>query len=172
MTGETTSFGEEDKAVVDSFYGLWDARAYFMANPPRDVSINGITGVEHKLSKDEQEFLEKNNVSYITPDFKLTARDIAGDLIAMRIMKYRKELKGLNWSIIRTCESEFFVPNAPKFHYVPISPNISLIADYPQIYLPKEEVGRINGLLYGLTDSYIFARDFSKCCVVYSSVED
>lgn len=166
LSGETTTIGEDDKAIVDSFYGLWDARAYFKANPPIDVSINGVTGIEHKLSKDEQELLEKNNVSYITPDLKFPGRDLASGWIAMRINQYRRELKGLNWSIVRSHEWEFFVPNAPKFHYVPISPTISLIADYAQDQLPKEDVGHINRLLYGLTDSYIFARNFSKCCVL------
>ena len=171
ISGATTSIGEEDKAVVDSFYGLWESRAWFNANPPTDILINA-TGVEYNLSKDEQELLEKNNVTYVTPELKIKGRDLAGEWISMRIIRWRYELIGINWSIVRTSEWEFFVPNAPKFHYVPISPTVSLIAEYPQGFIEWTEVGRINGLLYGLTDSYIFARDFSRCCVVCSEIRD
>ena len=175
ISGETTSINEEDKAVVDSFYGLWESRAYFNANPPADILINA-TGVEYILSIDEQELSEKNNVTYVTPELKIKGRDLTGEWISIRIINWRYKLNGINWSIVRTSAGEFFVPNAPpnapKFHYVPISPIVSLIAEYPQGFIGMEEVCRINGLLYKLTDSYIFARDFSRCCIAYSEISD
>ena len=171
ISGATTSIGEEDKAVVDSFYGLWESRAWFNANPPTDILINA-TGVEYILSIDEQELSEKNNVTYVTPELKIKGRDLTGEWISIRIINWRYKLNGINWSIVRTSAGEFFVPNAPKFHYVPISPTVSLIAEYPQGFIGMEEVCRINGLLYKLTDSYIFARDFSRCCIAYSEISD
>lgn len=172
LSGVTTTIVEEDKFKVDSFYGLWEARSFYNLNPLSDVPLSGAIAVERELSKDEQELLEKNNISFVKPNLTLSGRDLAGDLIAVRINKYRNELKGVNWSIVRSSEWEFIVPNAPKFHYVPISPTISLIAEYSLDLLSKEEVCRINGLLYGLTDSYIFAKDFSRCCIAYPEISD
>ena len=172
LLGVTTTIVEKDKFIVDSFYGLWEARSFYNLNPLSDVTLSSAIAVERELSKDEQELLEKNNISFVKPNLTLSGRDLAGDLIAVRINKYRNELKEVNWSIVRSSEWEFIVPNAPKFHYVPISPTISLIAEYSLDLLSKEEVGQINGLLCGLTDSYIFARDFSRCCIAYSEISD
>jgi len=172
LSGITTTIMGEDKSIVDSFYGLWEARSFYNLNPLPDVPLSGVIAVERELSIDEQELLEKNNISFVKPNLTFSGRDLAGDMIAVRINKYRKELEGVSWAIVRTIKWEFFVPNAPKFHYVPISPTVSLIANYSQYLIEREEVGRINGLLYKLTDSYIFARDFSRCCVVYSEVMD
>ena len=172
LSGITTTIVGKDKFIVDSFYGLWEERSIYNLNPISDVPLNGVIAVERELSKDEQEFLEKNNVSFVKPDLTFSGRDLTGDMIAMRINLYRKELEGMSWSIVRTSEGEFFVPNAPKFHYVPISPTVSLIAGYPNALIGKEETGRINGHLYGSTDSYIFAKDFSRCSVVCSEISD
>ena len=166
LSGVTTTIIGEDKFIVDSFYGLWEARSFYNLNPLSDVPLSGATALERELRLDEQELCEKNNISFVKPNLRLSGRDLTGEWISMRINHWRYKLNGINWSIVRTSEWEFFVPNAPKFHYVPISPTISLIAEYSLDLLPKEEVGRINGILCGLTDSYLFARDFSKCCIL------
>lgn len=172
ISGVTTTIVGEDKFIVDSFYGLWEARSFYNLNPIPDVPLSGAIAVERELSKDEQELLEKNNVSFVKPNLTFSGRDLTGDMIVMRINQFRRELEGVSWSIVRSSESDFFVPNAPKFPYVPISPTVSLIAGYPNALIGREEVGRINGQLYGSTDSYIFARDFSRCSVVCSEIRD
>lgn len=160
-SGETSSINLKDKDIIDSFYALWEARAFFRDNPPQDIPLNGVW-VERSLTKDEQEFLEKNYITVVRQDLMLSGRHVANFEIEKRILHSLQVLANINWTIVRSNQWEFFVPDYPYDPIVPISPTISLIAQHTKSLLQKEEVGWINGLVFNNANSYIFAKDFTE----------
>ncbi|MHB8370663.1 MAG: DUF4238 domain-containing protein [Leptospirales bacterium] len=158
ISGETYSFDSKDKSIVDSFFCLWEARAFFRINPPQDQPVKDCSGIE---SKDQQE-LEKNHGLFIKHNNTMSGRSIAGMGITKRFDSILINIQDSEWTIVESKDREFIVPDFPRFLYVPISPTICLVANCSRLDFDKQEVESINDLLFKNAISYVFAKDFSK----------
>lgn len=70
------------------------------------------------------------------------------------------ELENWDWAIAVVEETEFIVPDCPRFLYIPISPKIGLTANDQEltgrINLTRENIAAINKSLFEVSNKYIF----------------
>lgn len=155
---------EDDNWIATNFFALWYHRAYRNTNPIQDVQLKGIAGGE-KLTKDEEELLEINNVVFARGDNALVpGRFMNGINIQMGINRIARELGKLKWGIVSSMESEFIVPETfSSCRILPISPKIILLGDSENLIIPKRWIIQVNQLAVSFCRTYYFAHKLSNC---------
>jgi len=154
--------GLREKEVVNEFFGLWNLRSYYDANPIGDQKLQGIPG--DSLSIDDQEILEKNNIGFIKSDASILSRQMTGDQIIRNMISVRRQLSDAQWGILRSTQGEFIVPdNFSNARVVPLTPTMCLFSESDNAILNLAEIRGINRLATKTSRKYFFAKDFSKC---------
>jgi hypothetical protein len=164
LDGSTISIGLKEKEIVNEFYGLWNLRSYYEANPIGDQNLQGIPGDD--LTLDTQEMLEKHGVGFIRPDATVPGRQMTGLRIIIDMIPIRKQLEVAQWGIIRSSQGEFIVPdNFSNNQIVPITPNLCLYSPSRNAILSIVGIREVNRLAIQSSQKYYFAKDLSKCPV-------
>lgn len=164
IDGRVTNIGFFEKPIVNDFFALWNIRAHRKSQPISDQPINGIVALERNLTKDQQELLERNHISFIRPDLKIPGRHLAGINIQMNLNTVRRQLDDAQWGILKACEGEFIVPdNFSNARVVPVTPTMCLFSQSHNDVISLAEVGKINRYAIASSTEYFFARDFTKC---------
>jgi hypothetical protein len=155
-----------EKSIINDFYALWNIRAHVKGHPVSDQAITNALKLAYNPTKDEQELLERNNITTIRPNLTIPGRHLAGINIQMNLNKVRKQLGNARWGILKAERGEFIVPdNFSNARILPISPTICLFADSKNAIIPYGEVTNINQLAIASSTEYFFARKFSECPV-------
>lgn len=153
----------EDKIVTDMFM-LWGIRHHRNHNPIPDQKVEGIIDVSRKLSKDEQEILEKNHIGFIRPDLTISGRSLTGINIQMNMDVARKDMSDTRWGILTAQEGEFLVPdNFNNARIIPLSPQHCLFSQSHNETIHFDEVKKINRMALQNVNDFWFAKDISKC---------
>ncbi len=161
IAGTIQVLNSEDTITVTCFWGLWATRFLARKDPPMDKLAVGVTGIE---SQDLREQLERAGALFISPGGKLSGRDLADMNIQKRIDKVLMDNRHWVWRILEAQSSEFIVPDCPSVLYIPISPQVALLANQPvktKILLNSTEVENLNRTLYQVADRYIFAKSLN-----------
>jgi hypothetical protein len=155
----------EDKIVTDMFM-LWNIRSTRTHSPIPDQKVKGIIDVSRKLTKDEQEHLEKNHIGFIRPDFSISGRSLSGINIQMNMDMARKGMADTQWGILTAKEGEFLVPdNFNNARILPLSPKHCLFSQSENKIIDLQEVRKINQLALENVIEFWFAKDISNCPV-------
>lgn len=157
---------EREHKIILDFYLLWQLRFRYFLNPIEDKKLNGVISVRNIFTKDEEERLEKENISFIRKDAIIPARQINGIKIQLDLMSWKKELKDkkIEWGIVEAKKGEFIVPdNFSSIWIVPLMPNKCLIANEPNGCLLKDSIAELNKVAIADSEKYYFARDFTNC---------
>lgn len=149
----------DEKDVITDMYILWNCRWHWKNNPIRDTKIKGISDVSRRLSKDEQECLEKAGIGGIRPDLTISGRDLTGVQIQLNFENERERMRGCNWAILNCRRATFVVPdNASDKAILPLTPNICLINGQGYQFAREHEVLAINAWAMQTSDKYYFSR--------------
>ena len=163
IAGKIQTIKEKDQSTITDMYALWNIRAFGKLNPVYDQKID-VIDVERHLTKDEQELLEKNNITAIRPDFTIPGRHIAGVRIQLNLFDVRKQMNNVHWGILRAAEGQFIVPdNFSNATILPLSPTICFFSQSDDDVISSKEVTKINRLAIESSKEYYFANDLSKC---------
>jgi len=167
LTGRILDIDVKEAEKISSFFVLWYLRATYRVNPPADAKLNCIKG-DPSLTKDQQEFLEKNHVGYIRVDATMPGRDIADGQMQVRYFAMMKQIKTVQWGILKVLEGELIVPDvflkdSKTVYIIPLTPTCCLISPKNNAEIKLEAVRNINKLAVEYSQEYYFARDLSKC---------
>jgi hypothetical protein len=155
---------EEDNRIATNYFALWNLRVYRNTNPIQDVQLKGIASGK-QLTKDEEERLEKSNITFIRgKDALVPGRFMNGINIQMGIDRITSQMGKLKWGIVSSMEGEFIVPETfSNFTILPISPGIILLGDSENLLIPRSGVIKVNQLAVSFCSTYYFAKKISNC---------
>ena len=115
--------------------------------------------VSRKLSKKDQERLEKEGIGVIRPDLTISGRSLTGVKIQQNIIDERESMSGNSWAILNSRGTEFIVPdNASDRCMVPVTPNICLVSGKGYQFVTESKVATMNDLTKSASERYYFAR--------------
>jgi hypothetical protein len=161
--GKIKTLTKNGNQIITDMYALWNIRANRKLNPIPDQQID-IIDVSTRLTKDEQESLEKNNIGYIKPNHTIPGRQITGGKIQLNLFEIRKQMKDIKWEIIRSSKGQFIVPdNFSNVMILPLSPTTCFIARSHNDIINDKDTSIINRLAIKNSNEYYFANDLSKC---------
>jgi hypothetical protein len=128
------------------------------------VQLKGIASGK-QLTKDEEERLEKSNITFIRgKDALVPGRFMNGINIQMGIDRITSQMGKLKWGIVSSMEGEFIVPETfSNFTILPISPGIILLGDSENLLIPRSGVIKVNQLAVSFCSTYYFAKKISNC---------
>ena len=148
--------------VATRFFALWSARAWARQNRYVDQVIFGVSG--SRLTKFQQDRIEKQHGIYIRENGLMPGRFIQGSAIKSRIDKICSDLRRHHWGVIISNGAEFMCPDTPgPLAALPLTPKISLYLDHSDCVISREEVSKANRFATHFSKEYVFARNFSKC---------
>ena len=154
----------KDNSIVSAMYCLWSLRESMRDAEIDEGPIPGVVGLSVEYSKDDMEFLEKNHIGSIRPDFSFPARHITGALIQLRLNRCLRDLKGTKWHLIYSSDVEFAVPDSSLNRMIlPLTPSLCFYHEYERTTLDGvTDVRAFNRISVQESSRYSFARDFSK----------
>lgn len=148
--------------IVTRFFALWCLRFHFRHNPMPDHPIVGI--VPENLSKDQEEMLEHNWISFVGQNQNMPGRFATGIQIQTSIFKSEKDFQNAVWGVATAAKGEFVIPDTfGNLAIVPLTPRISLIWNSKNVELSDVGVANVNLLAVQSARDYYIARDFVMC---------
>ncbi|NOU36243.1 MAG: hypothetical protein HOO88_05695 [Kiritimatiellaceae bacterium] len=162
-SGDTTVSAEGAK-IVSAMYCLWSLRESLRDADIDEGPIPGIVDVSVKLSKDDIEHLEKNNISSIRPDFTIPARQIVGGLLQTKLNRSLRQFKGTKWHLMTSSSVDFIVPDSSlKRMILPLTPSLCFYHEHE----PTINGGAIDTLLFNRLSiagclEYYFGRNLTR----------
>jgi hypothetical protein len=148
--------------ICSKFFALWHFRFQERHAPTSAAHIKGILG--ENLSKDSEELLESNNISFFRTDQTVPGHIVAGLKIQTSILQAGTLLRHLPWGIWTATQGELILPDTfGKITIIPISPDTSLVQGQTDRNISIAEVARLNRLAIQSAKQYCAARDFSLC---------
>jgi len=152
----------EQSRIVTKFFALWYLRFEQRHRPTPDHFINGITP-EH-LSRDQEEMLESNWITFVGAGQAIPGRCVAGSQIQINIDQIDAQFKGRRWGVLTASDGEFFVPDTfARMTIVPVTPTICLVWTRQDEIISRKEVSEFNSIARHSAWDYYFARDFTLC---------
>jgi hypothetical protein len=163
IQGQFSSFNEEQKYVVSSFYALWVARSQIREKPEKDGIMPGIWS-GRAWSKHEEEELEKVGFVFARGNV-FPSRMLNGAAIHVLVGRHLRQINPTaHWGIVRASSGEFIVPDWPLHHtFVPINPTLALVTPAVNQQLGRSAVKLVNEQIRLASRRYFFARDFLAC---------
>ncbi|MEB3190640.1 MAG: DUF4238 domain-containing protein [Snowella sp.] len=167
VSTKISSIGPVEKKIVNDFYSLWNIRVHIKNNPIPEQKLDGIIRLPVNLTKDEQEFLEKEHITPIRQDCTISGRHFAGSLIQKFLYEDRERLKDNEWGIIKAKIGEFLVPDQSFCKiFLPLSPTLCLLSQSANTIIDEEKVAQINRYVFDQSIEYFFAHDFENCPIL------
>ncbi len=158
----TITVNEIEAISISLFYALWYFRSRnFIATA--DFSLKGVCPTT-RYTEDEQERLERAGIAFIQGDASFPGRTVNGVAIQMKINRFIRDNQNVKrWGVLRSLEGEFLIPDVPKLMFIPISPNMCLIASKNNGVLWSQNVEKINTITRSTCRRYFFARNLVAC---------
>ena len=163
IDGAVSHIGDAEKAIVDDFCALWNARATHRELPQQEIQAKGIIDGGSGLTPDQEEMLEKNGYCFMRAGGRQPARQLNGIAIHLWIRRIVDSLSTAQWGIIRALEGQFIVPDFSDRAFVPLTPTLCLMSPSLDGVINERNVAEINSFNKTASRDYFFARDFSKC---------
>ncbi len=164
VSNTTMILSLSDQAIVTDMFGLWNIRALWKEQPVQDQKIKGALGVAVEYSKDDQEYLEKNGITAIRPDLKVSGRNLTGVSIQLNLFEVRKQMSNAHWGILKSTVGEFIVPDQmPNSRILPLTPTLCFFSQSENDNIDEIELKKINTQSIAGAKEYYFAQDLSKC---------
>lgn len=148
--------------AISEYYILWSLRHSFHLNRLSNVKFNGIPGSE--LTKEQQENLEKNFYSFVTPDAEIPARQLTSIHIQTSIMHFLNQNKNLKWGLLQSQHAHLLC--ADSYHdllFIPISPKLAFSANVRDCFINDKDVAIINRNSIDSAKEFYFAKSLKKC---------
>lgn len=156
------TFFDRDHLAITKYFKLWQLRHYYWASDIGDVYIPGISG--SGLTKDQEEKLEAEDITYIREGGLFPARFMVGINIQAEIDMFLLEKKDMKWGLLQALSGEFICPDCcQQLAIIPISPCQALVANNQDRDVSIDEVRVLNKELVAISTDYYFARELSKC---------
>jgi len=174
VTNKVGTLTKDMHFSVTEMYLLWRVRFLYASRPLPDQKIKMFSH-ERKLSKDDQEQLEKNHILFVNQDGTLAGRDLTGILLRRDMdIALRAGAGDMRWGVVRTEPGlEFLCPDATiNQPIIPVSPNVCLISGLPDGIAPPASIGNINQTLIYEARNYWFAREPAKCPITKRTLPD
>ena len=162
IQGEVQTISKEQQSVITDMFAIWNIRWCRNQSPIPDQKIHRALNVNVHYTKDQQEELEKNGITAITPNLKIPGRHISGMDIQQNIYACREQMADAHWGILRASKSEFVVPdNCSNTRILPLSPVFCLISQYESETVDEAVVREINRVSISGSKDYYFARNLA-----------
>lgn len=132
-----------DHDAVTAYVDIWQQRSQFAKEPPKDVTLNGISSSD--LDKEQEETLESRGYAFARGN--IVPGRIAAHITAVRNHHMTMHaLAGTRWGVVvASGESYFLCPDDPQRQlYIPISRRVALVARYKDQELPPNTVHELN----------------------------
>lgn len=162
---DNIKFNNDDMKIITDFYLLWWYRIQAKNIPIPNTNLKNVLSLSHSYSEDESQRLEKNHITAIQEkgkEFFMPSHHLTGVQIQRAIMNARSTKK-FNWTIVRSEQKEFIVPEITEIAYVPVSPKICLLGNESASLLNDREVLELNKELIHYKPEYYFACDLNNC---------
>lgn len=159
-------FNKDENMAISRMYALWEARIdsieHFKNELKEEIFIS-INSEGTKLTKIEQENLEKNNYLYIDADNGFPTRHYFNLRIQLFLQRRIEEYKNISWGILFTNCSSFIMPSNPIYKTLeiifPISPDTCLVPKCVYEDITKEDVEYFNQLMIENAKWFYFTRN-------------
>lgn len=149
----------EEEDVITDMYILWNCRWHWNKNPIADSKVQGVLDVTRRLSKDEQERLEKAGIGVIRPDLTISGRNLTGVKIQLNFFDEKEHMRGCRWAILNCRGATFVVPdNASDRAILPVTPNICLVNGQGYQVASERKVLEINAWAMRTSSKYYFSK--------------
>lgn len=163
LAGSIHTITEKEEPIITNMYALWNIRADEREDPFDDQKT-GAPDVSRHLTKDEEEYLERNHITFVRPDLSIPGRHLLGIQMRLNLFKVAKQMNDARWGILRASDGEFIVPdNFSNARILPLSPTICFSSPSSDAVIGAREVAEINSLAVTSSKWYYFARELSKC---------
>jgi hypothetical protein len=144
-----------DHRAISEYLFIWSKRFELKKHPPDDITLDGISSQWHE--KNVEEILEKKGAIY----FRGTAipgRLAVGFSVVRDLDVYMSQFGYLRWGVIVVDGKERFIcPDNPGYQlFIPITPEISLCANYPNCTINDSGVMKVNSESWSITDRFVF----------------
>lgn len=157
------SMDSTSNLAISRFYMLIRLRADARASPLPDVELKGIQG--EKLTKDQEEILEKKWCSFSRANSGVPGRQMTG--LQIQILLDRLCSSETTWGTVISTDVDFLVPDTfGDILIVPLSPKCCLVANAPSGEITRECGIEVNRISINKSLNYILAHDFTKCGIV------
>lgn len=164
FSGSKKTIVKDEQLTITDMFAIWNIREHIKANPIEDQRIEGDLGNSINYSKDDQEKLEKNNISVIRPDLSIPGRQVAGVNIQLSLFQFRKQMWDAQWGILRASRGQFIVPdNFSNARILPLSPTICFFSQCDDGLIGEDKVRKINQMALSCCREYFFCNDMAKC---------
>ena len=151
---------QQECRIVTDMYCLWNIRFHWKTRPLADQQLSGILDVSHKYTKDDQEILEKNDITAIRPDGTISGRNLTGLSVQSNMLSCRRALAATSWGILKTRERQFIVPDSSNSRlFMPVNPQLSLTAGVGYRVVTPSELSEINKLSQTGSKEFFFAQN-------------
>lgn len=159
ISDERYVFTVEDKLHADRMHALWFIRSQFRHLETQEYFLNGVSG--KNLTKAEEEKLEKKGFYFVRSGGGIPSRFVNGIQLMLMVGKKSKEYekKVQKWSVIKSINETFIVPDVPFLGIIPITPNIAIISNHDGGYVEDENLLDINKDIIKRSVDYFFSKD-------------
>lgn len=166
VQGKVHAIMKDKQLVITDMFALWNIRWHMNQSPIPDQEIHEALDVYVSYSKDQQEELEKNGITVITPNLKIQGRHLSGLRIQQNLCMCRKQMADAHWGILYASKGEFVVPdNCSNTRTLPLSPVICLISqsesETVDEAVDEAVVSGINRVSVSGSKDYYFARNLA-----------
>ena len=146
---------------VTKFFALWLYRSQATEFNVDDVHPALKPSV---VDKDEKLRLESLGINFIDETGTLPAHVKKGLFVCGGVMSFLDRHMGLKWFMSRSTEYEFLIADNPAGNlFIPISPELCLVAGYSWPVLTAEQCRQVNLLTMASARKFYCARDLSHC---------
>jgi hypothetical protein len=166
LKGIVTTISLEEQSAITDMFAIWNVRWHRNQSPIADQKLDGIIDTAIHYTKDNQEKLEKNDITAITPDFLIPGRALSGVNIQRNLFIAQQQMVDAHWGILHASKGEFVVPdNCSNARILPLTPEFCLFSQSLDETIDEKELKEINKILIGGSKNYYFGRNISKCLV-------
>lgn len=149
----------EEEDVITDMYILWNCRWHWNQSPIADSKVRGASDVSRRLSKDDQERLEKAGIGVIRPDLTISGRNLTGVKIQLNFFDEKEHMRGCHWAILNCRGATFVVPdNASDRAILPVTPNMCLVNGQGYQFASERKVLEINAWAMRTSSKYYFSK--------------
>jgi len=160
----------EQCKIVAEMASIWLSRWYLAHKPSQDIKLdmappevmNKSTPEGFDSRDDYMDAVEKAGHVAEGSDGSIPGRFQSWPRFRMLKTKIRGQLEGFSWGIVRTQEAEFIVPDVSLDGFLPISPNVLLIAGKTDLTASRDDVSELNRRMKAGSRRWFFARDLKQ----------
>lgn len=156
------SLSKEESTIVSKFYALWSYRSCI--NEYDDsLPLESIKMTPNNISDERKTELELMHIHYVDESGRMPDRFLKGIIIQGGIMHFLDRNPDLSWCLVKSPYFDLILPDNPANDlYIPVSPDLCLLAGNPVAELSKNQSIHANKISIEKSKEWVCGRDLAE----------